>query len=60
MVYLNGFIVHVVDGIRLTLFPDEGSFEMEDIVYIAYCWIRRALRAPDLLSREAPPRGEQI
>ena len=35
MVYLSGFIV--LDGISLTLYPDEGSCNMEDIVYIAYC-----------------------
>ena len=37
MVYLNGVIV--IDGIRLTLYPDEGSCTMEDIVYIAYCMV---------------------
>ena len=28
-----------IDGIRLTLYPDEGSCNMEDIVYIAYCMV---------------------
>ena len=37
MVYLNGCIV--IDGIRLMLYPDEGSCIMEDIVYIAYCMV---------------------
>ena len=37
MVYLNGCIV--IDGIRLILYPDEGSCIMEDIVYIAYCMV---------------------
>ena len=29
----------VIDGIRLTLYPDQGSCNMDDIVYIAYCMV---------------------